>query len=405
MTIMLGLGLIGRRVVFAGGGAVAARRIRRFIDERADILVVAPELDAETAQLVAEHGIRWLPRRIAESDLDDAWLAHSATGDAAVDARVAAWCEKRRVFCVNSSDGAHGSARMTASSRAGDVVVGVASDTGVDPRRAAAVHAVLREVMESGSAPLRRRRTAAAGSVALVGSGPGPVDLLTLRARRLLAEADVVIADRLGATGVLDELDPDAVIVHVGKAPGRHAVDQDGINDLIVRHARAGKRVVRLKGGDPFVFGRGGEEVSACLAAGVAVEVVPGVTSAVSVPLSAGIPVTHRGTASAMHLINGQSGVTAATMAALADPAVTTVVLMGVGAFAGLARDALGRGAPADLPVAFVERGFSDDQRTVRATLETAAVAAREAAVRNPAVIVLGRVARAGLLIPAAIRA
>lgn len=128
-------------------------------------------------------------------------------------------------------------------------------------------------------------------------------------------------------------------------------------------------------------------------------------TSAVSVPLSAGIPVTHRGTASAMHLINGQSGVTAATMAALADPAVTTVVLMGVGAFAGLARDALGRGAPADLPVAFVERGFSDDQRTVRATLATAAVAAREAAVRNPAVIVLGRVARAGLLIPAAIRA
>ncbi|MGO2529643.1 MAG: siroheme synthase, partial [Microbacterium gubbeenense] len=210
MTIILGLGLIGRRVVFAGGGAVAARRIRRFIDERADVLVVAPELGAETAQLVAEHGIRWLPRRIAESDLDEAWLAHAATGDAAVDARVAAWCEQRRVFCVNSSDGAHGSARMAASSRAGDVVVGVTSDTGVDPRRAAAVHAVLREVMESGSAPLRRRRTAAAGSVALVGSGPGPVDLLTLRARRLLAEADVVIADRLGATGVLDELDPDA---------------------------------------------------------------------------------------------------------------------------------------------------------------------------------------------------
>src|SRR5699024_9188895 len=120
-----------------------------------------------------------------------------------------------------------------------------------------------------------------AGSVALVGGGPGPVDLLTLRARRLLAEADVVVADRLGATAVLDQLDPDVRIIHVGKSPGHHTVTQDGINALLVEHAVAGRRVVRLKGGDPFVYGRGGEEVAACLEAGVPVEVVPGVSSAV----------------------------------------------------------------------------------------------------------------------------
>ncbi|WP_156759515.1 uroporphyrinogen-III C-methyltransferase [Microbacterium karelineae] len=401
MTTMLGVSLDGRLVVLVGGGSVTARRLRRFLDERASVRVVAPELSPEVAQLVADHDIPWSARPVAEGDVDGAWLVHTATGDPEVDALVVSWCEARRTFCVNSSDGAHGSARMTSQTRAGDVLVGVTSDSGVDPRRTARVNSSVRELLESGRVPLRRVRETAAGSVALVGGGPGPVDLLTLRSRRLLAEADVVVADRLGATSVLDELDPDVEIVHVGKAPGHHPVPQDEINAILVAHARAGKRVVRLKGGDPFVYGRGGEEVSACLEAGVPVEVVPGVSSSVSVPQAAGIPVTHRGVASSVHIINGQSGVSDATLASLEDRSVTTVVLMGVKAFGAIAHEALSAGVPGDRPVAFVESGHTENQRTTRTTLAHAVADAQHAGVRNPAVIVIGEVARPDLLLPA----
>ena len=405
MTTMLGVSLAGRRVVLVGGGAVTARRLRRFVAEQADVVVVAPELASETRQLIADHDVVWHARGVREADIDDAWLVHTATGDRAIDDRVAAWSDARRAFCINASDGAHGSARMPAQSRTGDVVVGVASHSGVDPRRSARVHSAVRTMLDEGRAPLRRARSDAAGSVALVGGGPGPVDLLTLRARRLLAEADVVVADRLGATAVLDQLDPDVRVVHVGKSPGHHSVTQDGINALLVEEALAGRRVVRLKGGDPFVYGRGGEEVAACLDAGVPVEVVPGISSAVSVPQAAGIPVTHRGVASSVHIINGQSGVSPATLASLTDPTVTTVLLMGVRAFGEIAREALERGVADTLPVAFVESGHTEQQRTTRATLGTAEQTARAVGVRNPAVIVLGEVARPELLLPQALPA
>ncbi|MCO7204794.1 uroporphyrinogen-III C-methyltransferase, partial [Microbacterium sp. CnD16-F] len=240
----------------------------------------------------------------------------------------------------------------------------------------------------------------AAGHVDLVGGGPGPGDLMTVRGRRLLAEADVVVADRLGPTDVLAELDPDVEVIDVGKAPGHHPVPQDEINAILVAHARAGKRVVRLKGGDPFVYGRGGEEVAACLAAGVPVEVVPGLTSVVSVPQAAGIPVTHRGTAAGLHVTMGQGPVSAATRAALADDTVTTVVLMGVAALPKLVAAALAAGAPAHRPVAIVERGHTPTQRTTRTTLSAAVTDAAAAGVSNPAVIVVGEVAAAGLLLP-----
>jgi uroporphyrin-III C-methyltransferase/precorrin-2 dehydrogenase/sirohydrochlorin ferrochelatase len=236
--------------------------------------------------------------------------------------------------------------------------------------------------------------------VDLVGGGPGPADLMTIRGRRLLAEADVVIADRLGPTGVLAELDPAVQVIDVGKRPGHHPVPQEEINALLVEHARAGRRVVRLKGGDPFVYGRGGEEVAACLAAGVAVDVVPGLTSAVSVPQAAGIPVTHRGSAASVHVVNGQAETSPSTIAALADDTVTTVVLMGVAALARMVSAALGAGVSGDRPVAIVERGHTPEQRTTRTTLARALADAAAAGVRNPAVIVVGEVARAGLLLP-----
>jgi uroporphyrin-III C-methyltransferase/precorrin-2 dehydrogenase/sirohydrochlorin ferrochelatase len=178
-------------------------------------------------------------------------------------------------------------------------------------------------------------------------------------------------------------------------------VPQDEINALLVARAREGKQVVRLKGGDPFVFGRGGEEVAACLAAGIPVEVVPGVTSAVAVPQAAGIPVTHRGVATAVHIVHGQASVTESTIAALRDPEVTTVILMGVSAIPRIVADALRAGVPADRPVAIVDRGHHLDQRTTRTTLGMAVLDAGRTGIRNPAVIVVGDVARAELLLPA----
>lgn len=405
MTTMLGIALAGRDVLMVGGGPVTARRLRRFLDDGARVRIVAPDLCGEVAELVAAHDVPWTARPVRAGDVAGAWLVHAATGDPRVDADVAAACESRRILCVNASDGAHGSARLAAETRAGDVVVGVVSDAGVDPRRAGRLRDAIGALLQAGRLPLRRRRAAAAGRVDLVGGGPGPVDLLTVRGRRLLAEADVVVADRLGPSDVLGELDPEVEVIDVGKRPGHHPVPQEEINRLLVAHAKAGKRVVRLKGGDPFVYGRGGEEVAACLAAGIPVDVVPGLTSVVSVPQAAGIPVTHRGVAASVHVVNGQADTTAATLAAVADATVTTVVLMGVAALPRLVAHALAAGADADRPVAIVENGHTPRQRTTRTTLARAVDDAARAGVETPAVIVIGDVAREGLLLPAGARA
>jgi uroporphyrin-III C-methyltransferase/precorrin-2 dehydrogenase/sirohydrochlorin ferrochelatase len=400
MTTMLGISFADRDVLMVGGGSVTARRLRRFLDDGARVRIVAPDLCEDVRALVDAHAIPWTPRRVRHSDIGEAWLVHVATGDARVDAEIAAACESRRVLCVNASDGAHGTARLTAESRVGDVVVGVMSDAGVDPGRAAHLRDAIGAQLREGRLPLRRRRARAAGRVDLVGGGPGPADLMTVRGRRLLAEADVVIADRLGPTDVLSELDPGVEVIDVGKQPGHHPVPQHEINALLVAHARAGKRVVRLKGGDPFVYGRGGEEVLACRTAGIAVEVVPGLTSIVSVPAAAGIPVTHRGVAASVHVVNGQAEITASTLAAIADDAVTTVVLMGVAALPRLVAAARAAGAPVDRPVAIVESGHTARQRTTRSTLGSVIADAAAAGVQNPAVIVIGDVARADLLMP-----
>lgn len=401
MTTMIGVSLAGREVLMVGGGAVTARRMRRLLDDGAHLRVVAPELSAEVRELVRRPDVSWTPRRFRRGDLAGAWMVHTATGDPRTDLAVAAACDRRRVFCINASHAGHGSARLTAQTASGDVLVGVVSDAGVDPRRSVRVRDAIDRLLTEGRLPLRRRRTTGIGRVDLVGGGPGAVDLLTVRGRRLIAEADVIIADRLGPTAqLIEELDPDTLVIDVGKRPGHHPVPQEEINALLIEHAQAGRRVVRLKGGDPFVFGRGGEEVLACVAAGVPVDVVPGVSSAISVPQAAGIPVTHRATASAVHIVNGQSALSPASRAALADDEVTVVVLMGVAALPRLVEAALAAGADADRPVAIVESGHTPQQRTTHTTLATALGDAQRAGVRNPAVIVVGDVARAGFLLP-----
>lgn len=399
MTTMMGVSLAGRDVLMVGGGEITARRIRRLRRDGAIVRVVAPELCETTARIVRENALSWEQRAFEPDDLDGAWFVHTATGDTRADEQVVAAAERARVLCINAGDGAHGSARLAAETRAGDSIVGVVSDIGVDPRRTMALRGAIAEQLREGRLPLRRHRRQAIGHVHLVGGGPGPGDLITVRGRRLLAEADVVVIDRLAPSGVLGELDPNVEIIDVGKQPTHHPVPQREINRILVDRAKAGLRVVRLKGGDPFVYGRGGEEVSACLAAGVPVDVVPGLTSIVSVPQAAGIPVTHRGTATALHVVNGQDTPTEATLAALRDEDTTTVVLMGVSALARFAEAAAHAGARRTLPVAIVERGHTDAQRTTHGTLETIVERARIEGVQNPAVMVFGDVADPHLLL------
>ncbi|MBO3093330.1 uroporphyrinogen-III C-methyltransferase [Cellulomonas dongxiuzhuiae] len=402
MTALLGVELAGRPVLVVGGGPVAARRAEALADEGAHVHVVAPQLCEPLADLVVAGRARWSDREVVETDLDDVWLVHTATGERHTDTSVVAWASARHVFCVDAGGPrrpAAGTARTPAATRVGDVLVGVVSTTGADPRRSVQVRDRLAALLRAGDVDLRRRRAAPdRGRVVLVGGGPGDVGLLTVAGRRALAEADVVVADRLGPTDVLDELPADVEVIDVGKSPGHHPVPQDEINRILVEQAQRGRLVVRLKGGDPFVYGRGGEEVVACRAAGVAVTVVPGVSSAFAAAAAAGIPLTHRGVVGAVHVMNGTDGWSVAALTGLRDGSCTVVVLMGVAALPGLVRDALAGGADPDVPVAVVERATLADQRVTRAPLHevTALCAAR--GVRSPAVVVLGEVTRPGLL-------
>ncbi|UNK71057.1 uroporphyrinogen-III C-methyltransferase [Microbacterium sp. H1-D42] len=233
------------------------------------------------------------------------------------------------------------------------------------------------------------------GTLTLVGAGPGDAGLLTLRGLRALQDADVIVADRLGARAVLDQLTAEGVlltadVIDVGKHPGHHPVPQSEINDLLVRHVREGKNVVRLKGGDPFVLGRGREEQLHAEAAGITASVVSGVTSAVSVPALAGIPLTHRGVAVAFTVVSAHDPLDA--LPGGSDH--TIVLLMGVGTLAHAAGVLAGGERGRGCPVAIVEDGFGPGQRVTIGTLDTIAALAAARRVRNPAVIVVGDVVR-----------
>ena len=396
MTTLLGIDLAGRRVLVAGAGAVGTRRARGLAAEGAHVALVDPSpSDAVRALAQAPPGgrVELVRRRAREQDVDGAWLAVTASGVAAVDDEVARWCEERQVFVVR---GGTGSARTAATTRHGDVLVGVVSTGAPDPGRAVSVRDALAAHLSSGRVDLRRRRPGA-GRVVLVGGGPGDAGLVTVAGMAALAGADVVVTDRLGASGLLHGLADGVEVVDVGKDPHHHPVPQADINRILVERARQGRVVVRLKGGDPFVYGRGGEEVHACRVAGVAVEVVPGVTSAFAAPALAGIPVTQREVAGSVLVASGHAGADPAALAALTAGA-TVVLLMAVRALPEICAAALAAGVAADLPVAAVERASEPDQRVTRATLGTATEVMAAAGVRAPAVVVLGPVAAQGFL-------
>src|SRR4051812_34794928 len=247
------LHLAGRRVVVVGGGVVASRRTRGLHEAGADVLVVAPQILDEIAALVPTQRRAFVP-----ADLDGAWLAMACTDDPVVNAEVAAAAEARQIFCVRADAASGGTARTAAVARREGVTVAV--NGGDDPSPAGALRDALAAAFGLGGLPAPRVRPASRGEVALVGGGPGDPDLITVRGRRLIAQADVVVVDRLAPRDLLATLADDVEVIDCGKSAHRHNLTQGEINAVLVDRALAGKRVVRLKGGDPFVFGRGGEE-------------------------------------------------------------------------------------------------------------------------------------------------
>lgn len=386
MTFPISLKIEGKPVVVVGGGHVATRRALTFAEAGAHVTVVAPEVSDSLASSIGRGSISWRRGEYRTGDLDGAWLVQTATADPATDDRVADDAEQARIWCLKGGDPDGATAWMPAVARVDDVSVAVSG--GGDARRASTLRDAVAAALQSGDLPLRHRTHHTGGFVALVGGGPGHPDLLTTRGRRLLAEADVVVLDRLAPQAVLAELAPDVEVIDVGKMPDHHPIPQDKINELLVNRALAGKIVVRLKGGDPYVFGRGGEEYAACRAAGVRVEVVPGVTSAIAVSAAAGIPVTHRGVARGFSVVSGHEDL--GGLPHRGDH--TIVVLMGVKRLAETMQQLIVDGHDPAIAAAVIERGFGPDQHTTFGTVATIAGLAAHASA--PAIVVIGDVVR-----------
>jgi uroporphyrin-III C-methyltransferase/precorrin-2 dehydrogenase/sirohydrochlorin ferrochelatase len=391
---LVGLRLAGKKVVVVGGGTVAQRRLPLLIANGADVHVITR---SATPAVEGMTGITLTLRDFRDDDLDGAWYAIAATDDPDVNAAVVAGAERRHIFCVRADVAREGSAVTPASFEYEGLSVGVLA--GGEHRRSAAIRSAIHEALQQGV--IRAEAPGVVhGGVALVGGGPGDPELITVRGRRLLANADVVVADRLAPQELLAELPPQVEVIDAAKIPYGRAMAQDAINEVLIDRAKAGKFVVRLKGGDPFVFARGYEEVLACADAGIPVTVVPGVTSAIAVPALAGVPVTHRGITHEFVVVSGhvapdhpESLVNWNALAALSG---TIVLLMAVERIELFAKALLDGGRPADTPVLVVQHGTTTAQRTLRATLDDAPERIREEGIRPPAIIVIGSVAAFG---------
>jgi uroporphyrin-III C-methyltransferase / precorrin-2 dehydrogenase / sirohydrochlorin ferrochelatase len=391
---LAGLRLTGRKVVVVGGGTVAQRRLPLLIANGADVHVITR---SATPAVEGMSGITLTLREFREGDLDGAWYAIAATDDPDVNAAVVAEAERLRIFCVRADVAREGTAVTPASFEYEGLAVGVLA--GGEHRRSAAIRSAIHEALQQG---LITEETPGVvhGGVALVGGGPGDPELITVRGRRLLAQADVVVADRLAPQELLAELPPQVEVIDAAKIPYGRAMAQDAINEVLIERARAGKFVVRLKGGDPFVFARGYEEVLACAEAGIPVTVVPGVTSAIAVPALAGVPVTHRAVTHEFVVVSGHVAPghpeSLVNWNALAAMSGTIVLLMAVERIELFTKALLEGGRPADTPVLVVQDGSTAAQRTLRTTLKDAPERIREDGVRPPAIIVIGPVAAFG---------
>ena len=383
-----------------GGGNVAQRRLPLLVGSGADVHVIARSVTPAVEATAMASRITLSLRAYRDGDLAGAWYALAATDDADVNAAVVAEADRHRIFCVRADIAVEGSAVTPASFDYAGLSVGVLA--GGEHRRSAAIRSAIREALQRGAITLEGSVSTdvVRGGVALIGGGPGDPELITVRGRRLLAQADVVVADRLAPPELLAELPPHVEVIDAAKIPYGRAMAQDAINDVMIERARAGRFVVRLKGGDPFVFARGYEEVLACAEAGIPVTVVPGVTSAIAVPASAGVPVTHRGLNHEFVVVSGhlapEHPESLVNWDALAAMSGTIVLLMAVERIELFADVLLKGGRPAETPVLVVQQGTTSAEHTLRATLGDVAEKIRSEGIRPPAIIVIGTVAAFG---------
>jgi len=440
--------LAGRAVLVVGGGAVARRKVSALLPTGARVRVGAAALEPQLAEWAAEGRIEAVAGEFDPAWLEGAWLVIAATDDGAVNRSVAAAAEQRRIWANVVDDAELSSVHLPARVERGPVQIAISSGGGVpmlarnlreqletqfdeslgalagllsqargrirsrlpdiasrrrffDRVLHGAIPALLRRGDRAAAereleAALEGGATAARGSVALVGAGPGDPGLLTLRALRVLNEADVILHDRLVSAEVLALARRDAEFIEVGKqVGGDHHATQERIHRLLVDHARRGRRVVRLKGGDPFIFGRGGEELEVLREHGIGFEVVPGITAAIACGAYAGIPLTHREHAQSVrfvtaHTKDGDDGI---DWAALAQEKQTLAFYMGVSGLERIRERLVGHGRSPSTPFAIVENGTRPGQRVVLGTLADLPELARSHKVGAPALLVIGEVA------------
>ena len=347
------LPVAGRDVLVVGGGPAALGKIALLRGSDANVTVVASTALASIADLAERGLIRWHQRELRSADVDECWLVYAATGDDAADADVVEHAAGRQRFCLPGSGGV--------------------------------------------AAPDPAGRKRLGGRVVLVGGGPGDPGLITVTGLTAIREADVVVHDRLAPLAVLDEVRKGAVIIDVSKIPGGATTPQEEINRVLIEHAAAGRSVVRLKGGDNFVFGRGGEEWQACAAAGIEVQIVPGVSSALAVPALAGVPLTHRTANQGFTVITGHvppgDPRSMLDYAALASARTALVIMMGVGNLAAISSELIAQGMDPLTPAVTIADGSLPGQRSVLASLSEIGAATAAAGVRPPAITVIGSVA------------
>ena len=444
------IALRGRDCLVVGGGTIAERRVRLLLDAGAKVTVLAPAITATLERHARDGRINVLREAFAGQSLEPYWLVVAASSEAQVNIQVAEAATAAKRLCNVVDDPAHCSAIMPAIVDRAPVTIAFSSGAKAPvlarwlkglieasvPTRVGAfaelagrwrkrVRRALPDVTErrrfweaivngtvaahsfagrSDAAESELRRTLAqwpasgagraAGEAYLVGAGPGSADLLTLRGRQLLATADTVLYDRLVGAEILEYARRDAELISVGKQPGKPSITQEQINRLLVQKVASGKRVCRLKGGDPMVFGRGGEELEALAAAGLPFQIVPGVSALEGCAAYAGIPLTLRGESRAVVITTGRSKPPASADLASFKPGQTLAVYMAVAKLDGIGGELIRRGHPAATPVAIIERGTTDTQRVIRTSLADLADARARFEVQGPALLIVGRTSR-----------
>ncbi|MDN5841974.1 MAG: siroheme synthase CysG [Alcaligenaceae bacterium] len=443
--------LHGKDVLVVGGGAVAERKARSLLSAGACVTVGAPEIGRSLRTLQAGGTIRCINTSFAEDWLDDIWLVIAATNDRSLNQQVAAAAQARRLFCNVVDDPELSSFQVPAIVDRAPLTIAISSGGSApvlarrlrerieslfdhslgtlaelarqkrpEIRRAlpdlaarrgfydwlldGPVFQALRRGHEDEAQTLLDDALAAGqtirpGKVVLVSAGPGDPGLVTLKALRALNEADIILHDRLVSREILGLARRDATMIHVGKTPGEdHEATQSRIHRLMVEHAEQGRYVVRLKGGDAFIFGRGGEELEYLADHGITYEVVPGITSALACAAYSGVPLTHRDHAQSVRFITAHRHKHASPeeWRAMALPGQTLVFYMGVGQLDGLAAQLIGNGRTPDTPFALVENGSMNSQRALYGTLGELAGQAAKHSIRSPALLILGEVAALG---------